>query len=645
MDQSSSSLSRLRNRVAALPAGDELATNDLRRAANDDGPMSTLNPVRVPGYEIGDELGRGGMGVVYRAHQVGLNRIVALKMTLPGVHRDVEGWNRFFEEAETVASLHHPHIVHIHEIGVQDGRPYFSMEFADGGSLAAYLCNQPQPPDEAAALVEILADAVHAAHQHAVVHRDLKPGNVLLFRNDRREEDALSEVAPLTAFTPKITDFGLAKRLDRATGLTQTGCVMGTPGYMAPEQVAGHSRAVGTAVDVYALGAILYECLTGHAPFAGIHSTADLLAMMEVDPAAPSRYQPNLPRDLDTICLKCLQKEPKNRYGSAAELAEDLRRFRTGRPILARPTSAAEHVWRWCRRKPTMAAMAAALVLVFVTGLPGVTALWLAADANRRTAESRSHDLDVEKKNVQVALDREADARASGLRQIARMETITGGRLLGEGDLLGALPYFAEALHLDRQAQRGTAADSDREQFHRQRLGAVLQQCPPLLHIWFLDGAVRDATFSADGRKILTADSGGTARVWDARTGTALTPPLPHIYEVSQARFSRDGRRVVTVSRPGVRLWDVETGDEIPSKTRGVAGRLGPSPCPGDNVSRTGASRPGALSGMAGRGVGAGKRQAADALARPCRDGRLGRVLPRRPPVRDPHDGGPPPPP
>jgi serine/threonine protein kinase len=224
------------------------------------------NPVSVPGYEVLGELGRGGMGVVYLARQVTLNRVVALKMILPGLQPDCEAWNRFLEEAETVAGLHHPNIVHIHEFGINEGRPYFSMEHADGGSLQSFLRNRPQPPDETAALVESLADAVHAAHQHAVVHRDLKPGNVLLFRNDKSGEAAPDSEVPLSAFTAKITDFGVAKRLDRASDLTQTGHVMGTPGYMAPEQLDRLHRSATTAVDVYALGAILYELLTGRAP-------------------------------------------------------------------------------------------------------------------------------------------------------------------------------------------------------------------------------------------------------------------------------------------------------------------------------------------------------------------------------------------
>src|SRR5262245_14685053 len=276
----------------------------------------------IPGYELLEELGRGGMGVVYKARQTRLGRTVALKMTLAGGHARPEDLSRFKAEAEAIARLQHPHIVQVYEVGEHDGLPFFCLEFCPGGSLDRKLNGTPLPPGQATALVEVLARAMQAAHEKGVVHRDLKPANVLL------AEDG----------SPKISDFGLAKRLD-AVGQTHSGAVMGTPSYMAPEQAAGRVRDIGPLADVWALGAILYECLTGRPPFRAATTVDTLVQVVHDDPVPPGRLAPKLPRDLQTICLKCLQKEPHRRYGSAAELAEDLRRFQAGEPILARPVS------------------------------------------------------------------------------------------------------------------------------------------------------------------------------------------------------------------------------------------------------------------------------------------------------------------
>ena len=260
----------------------------------------------VPGYETLGELGRGGMGVVYRARQVELNRVVALKMILAGAYAGADDLARFRREAEAVAALRHPNVVQIYEIGEHEGRPYFSLEYVEGGSLAQQLAGKPQPPRRAAELTETLARAVHSAHQQGVIHRDLKPANVLLTADG----------------SPKVADFGLAKRLQEV-GPTQTGQVVGTPGYMAPEQASpGGPSPVGTPADVYALGAILYEMLTGRPPFLGASAWEVLMMAASVEPTPPRRLQPRTPRDLETICLKCLQKEPRKRYGSAEALAD-----------------------------------------------------------------------------------------------------------------------------------------------------------------------------------------------------------------------------------------------------------------------------------------------------------------------------------
>src|SRR5262245_24971836 len=278
----------------------------------------------VPGYEIVSELGRGGMGVVYKARQVGLNRLVALKMILSGAHASKNELARFRAEAEAIAQLQHPNIVQVYEVGTCDGLPFFSLEFVEGGSLADKLVGEPMPPRLAAQLLELLARAMEAAHQHGVVHRDLKPANVLLGRKPTPEEIGAGAL-PLGA--PKITDFGLAKNLKEQGSHTQSGSIMGTPNYMAPEQAKGLTREIGPLADVYALGAILYELLTGRPPFRGDSPWDTISQVINDDPLPPSTLRHGLPIDLETICLKCLRKEPAKRYSSAAALADDLRLF------------------------------------------------------------------------------------------------------------------------------------------------------------------------------------------------------------------------------------------------------------------------------------------------------------------------------
>ena len=327
----------------------------------------------VAGYEILGLLGRGGMGVVYQARQLGLDRTVALKMILTGFQAGPKDLARFRAEAAALARLQHPNIVQIYDVGEAAGRPYFVFEFVAGGSLAQHLQGTPQPVRPAAQLVETLARAVHAAHANGVIHRDLKPANILL-RDEREgargESRDLSPLAPrLASLAPKITDFGLAKcaggdgEAPDLRGPTVTGDLLGTPNYMAPEQAMVPRQPVGPAADVYALGAILYELLTGRPPFTGETPLATVLQVLHNEPVSVTSLQPNVPRDLETICLKCLRKEPRQRYGSALELAEDLQRFLRDEPIRARPVRAVEKLWRWVRRHPAPAGLLAAGLL------------------------------------------------------------------------------------------------------------------------------------------------------------------------------------------------------------------------------------------------------------------------------------------
>jgi WD40 repeat protein len=375
----------LADELRRLDAADQL----FEKANRVEVPAPGLNQ-RIGGYEVLHELGRGGMGVVYLARHTGLNRLVALKMLLSGAWAAPAAIERIRGEAEAAAKLQHPHIVQIFEVGTQDGLPYLALEYLDGGTLAQRLAGTPQPPREAARLVESLAQAVQHAHENGVIHRDLKPSNVLIssqhpVANGEWEADGLGTPCPsLVALTPKIADFGLAKDLDASTALTASGAIVGTASYMAPEQAAGKGKEVGPQADVYALGAILYELLTGRPPFKGQALVDTLEQVRHDEPVPPRRLQPRVPRDLETICLKCLRKEPAARYASARALAEDLRRFVEGELIRARPVGRAERLWKGARRRPARA-------LLIALGVASMPLLFLLAwYMDRKVSEARS---------------------------------------------------------------------------------------------------------------------------------------------------------------------------------------------------------------------------------------------------------------
>lgn len=327
----------------------------------------------MPGYEIEGQLGRGGMGVVYKARQLELNRAVAIKMILGGKYTDPLAQARFLVEAEVIARLSHPRIVQVYEFGRCEDQPYFVLEFVGGGSLADRLRQGKFAPREAASLVAELADGMAAAHQKGVVHRDLKPANVLLqgartnghVANEGDQSTVFApRSSPPAASSPKIADFGLAKIGE--SDMTASGAVMGTPSYMAPEQAAGKTREVGTPADVYALGVILYECLTGRPPFKGDTAMATIQQVLTREPVRLRSVDPNIPRDLETICLKCLEKDVPKRYAAAADLAADLRAYLDGRPIAARPVGTVERTWKWVKRNPGRAAAIATAMWVFI---------------------------------------------------------------------------------------------------------------------------------------------------------------------------------------------------------------------------------------------------------------------------------------
>jgi serine/threonine-protein kinase len=442
-------------RLGRLDESDDDPTLAVRNLAD---RASHARPV-VPGYEVLEELGRGGMGVVYRARQVRLNRIVALKTILAGDHATPEAAVRFLAEAEAVARLQHPNIVQIFAFGEHEGRPYFEMEYVPGGNLAARMNGKEWVPKDAARLVETLARAIHEVHKLGIVHRDLKPANILL----SAEGD------------PKIADFGLAKWLNVETGLTRSQWIVGSPHYMAPEQAGAGSGVIGPAADVYSLGAILYELLTGQPPFRAATVLETLEQVKRAVPVIPTRLRAALPRDLVTICLKCLEKEPARRYAGADILAEDLRRFCAGEPIQARPLGRTEKVWRWCRREPALALLALSLII----GLVGVTTQWRRAESHLREAIeqgmlARANELKQLRANRALiqAKDRETTAlrRAQGrfdaaMKTFGEFKEITDdAALLREPRLEGLrVKLLRTALDFYRELQASLEADASPE--------------------------------------------------------------------------------------------------------------------------------------------------------------------------------------
>ena len=410
-------------------------------------PATLTAPGLVGDYEIQGEVGRGGMGVVYKARHRGLHRLAALKMVLAGEFASPAQELRFRLEAELAARVQHPNIVQVYEIGSYAGRPFLALEWVEGGSLANRLDGKPWPPGEAAALIETLARAVDVAHSGGVVHRDLKPANILLSVVSRQSSVGTKESYPLLSVTtdngqrttiPKITDFGLAQPIEGGQTLTQSGFLVGTPGYMAPEQASGKRALVGPATDIHALGVILYQLLTGQLPFQR-DSTLELLrAVTSDEPPRPRRLQPRLQRDLEAITLHCLEKEPGRRYPSALALAQDLERFREGKQVLARPVGAAARLARACRRRPLVALLVALLAVSVFAGLGGVTWNWLEANEQRDLA-NRQRDVANEQRDLASAHARRADTeKQAALYQAYRASLAAANAALENHDVADA---------------------------------------------------------------------------------------------------------------------------------------------------------------------------------------------------------------
>jgi eukaryotic-like serine/threonine-protein kinase len=566
-------------------------------------------PSSIGDYDILEVLGRGGMGVVYKARHRTLGRLAALKMILSAEHASRAELCRFQAEAEAVGQLRHPNIVQIYEVDEADGNPYFALEFVEGGTLSARISQQPLPARQAAELVEALARAIHVAHQAGILHRDLKPGNILL------DLDGV----------PKIADFGLAKRMDAdADHNTGTGSILGTPAYMAPEQAEGKNRGLGPGVDIYALGSVLYHMLTGRPPFVGETVLDTLQHVKNDDPIPPGRLRPRVPHDLEVICMKCLQKEPRKRYASAQDLADDLARFLHNRPIRARSINDIERTWKWIRRQPMFAALLATLLLVIVGGFFVVTRLWMRAETLRgwaleemnesKVREQRTtsrlndaaQDLHVAQMNLAQQALRDAD-----VPRLRKILDSSAPRLRGfEWNYLqsqASSPGLELRRHLRDVRSVALRPDDGQQTATAGGDGLVVLwetgKTPRILHGHH--GPVLRVAYSGDGRLLATADETGSIRIWNLGTekairvlsGAAPTTALRfgpgaewivaggedgsiklwnltsefspvafpgHSYAVADLAVSPDGKRVASASKDrSVRVWDVNGPREL----------------------------------------------------------------------------------
>jgi len=546
-------------------------------------------------YELLEEIARGGMGVIYKARQVSLNRIVALKMILAGELASPADVQRFHAEAEAAANLDHPNIVPIYEVGEHEGQHFFSMKLIEGGSLAAVVASDDWRASRvsggrnngqrhAAALTAAVARAVHHAHQRGILHRDLKPANILLSVGQAFQPDGGAGVRlESLTYTPMVTDFGLAKHVEGDSGQTKSGAIVGTPSYMAPEQ-ARAEKQLTTAIDVYSLGAILYELLTGQPPFRGETTLQTLMMVLENEPVPPSSVNRGvaIDRDLETICLKCLNKEPARRYGSAEMLAEDLERWLRGEPIAARPVGSGARLLKWVKRRPMVAALLATVVLVTLAGVGGITwALAVALNELRRaewllyTSQIASAQREWQVGDVGHAWQF-LNATRHDFRGWEHDYLYT---LFNSNQRTFRLESGAQRVVFSPDGQRLAVVISAYDVQQRRYYGVVkvldAQSGQTILTLKGHTEQITSVAFSPDGKRLVSGGGysqdhtkAGEVIVWDAQNGQEVFVFKRHSSRVGCVAFSPDGKRVASGAGPPIDLgelsvWDADSGKEV----------------------------------------------------------------------------------
>ena len=526
-----------------------LTPDAARNAPEVPSPTSTTWP-SIPGYEILAEIGRGGMGTVYRARDLRLERVVAIKCLRNADLSNPEALVRFHAETQTIAKLEHPNIVRLLEVGTHREQPYCVLEFVDGGSLAAQMSGKPWHPRDAATLVATVARAMEYSHCRGIIHRDLKPGNILLPARTERRRD-FDDV--------KIADFGLAKSINADLKMSETGMVAGTPSYMAPEQVRSVSRLVGPTTDVHALGAILYELLTGQMAFAGTTRLEVMNRIVDHVPVLPSCVSQNVPKDLEYICLQCLAKEPSKRYQTAQALADDLHRFLAGDAVMARQMGIVERVWAWTRRRPAIAGLLAAVMLALLLGTS--VSSYFALLSTRRA----NHAIEAQLQAAE-SRRREMTLRKEYQNRLVAMHIGRGVRLQQLGEYPAALPWLVQAFRLEQD-------DPSRERMHRLRLSDALKASPQLFRYWTKEGFAYHTTFNVTNEYVLSSGrhaggkfrTGGGLAVWrveDQRPVLAFESAS--LEKVLHAAFSPTNARLATIDTDGrLAMWDLNSQSRL----------------------------------------------------------------------------------
>ena len=563
------------------------------RTVNPTGPAAGDQVHYFGDYEILEEIARGGMGVVYKARQVSLDRIVALKMILAGQLAAESDIERFYTEARAAANLQHPNIVAIHEVGQHAGQNYFSMDYVEGQSLAKLVDGGPLPASKAAAYLKTIAEAIEFAHRRGTLHRDLKPSNILIDRFDQ----------------PHVTDFGLAKRIEASAQLTATGSLMGTPSYMPPEQAGANNGRIGPASDVYSLGAVLYELMTGRPPFLGESLVATLNQVLNAEPVSPRLLNPNVPRDLETVCLKCLQKEPLRRYATSQELANELGRFLCGEPIKARPIGKIARLWRWCKRKPLVASLAASaallLIAVIVVTAVGYFVSSAALDRSQRTLYAAHMNLAEDAwlagndGRLTDLLERhlpqpgQADLRGwdwDYLRGQSRILTTIDCKhhpLLSlawspDGRSLAGATFMGIQIWDPQTGNKTCTLDQPAHwlAWHPDgRRLAATERSEPEIVVWDVvdrrkvltlggrsqgyAGTILRIAWSRDGRRLAFATTDNHIEIWNVANAAKVLTLTAHPREPMLLAWSPDDKQLVSSGPAEMKVWDVATGREV----------------------------------------------------------------------------------